>query len=238
MASVSISKISGALCFGFVLTLAVQVLQPSLAGQSAEERRSRMMSKKARRGEEIKITGVREGERVPGDIEVYSSDGKLITLSESWKDKPALIVTCSLSCPVARGRQPMVNKIVERFGDEINVVMLYTTEAHPLGDPSPYYEGRPGGGENQPAEFQTRQTRALAERQALAKKYVEKFEYGGAMVIDAMDNRSWDVAGRGPNLGLLIETGGKVRVKHGWFDGPTMERSIEHLLKDLGRGAK
>jgi hypothetical protein len=52
-----------------------------------------------------------------------------------------------------------------------------------------------------------------------------------------MSNEGWKALGGGPNMGFLIRSDGTVEVKHGWFDGETMDRSIEHYLEQrAGQG--
>jgi hypothetical protein len=42
-----------------------------------------------------------------------------------------------------------------------------------------------------------------------------------------MDNASWQALGKAPNLGLLIDEHGIVKVRQGWFDAMGMASAIE-----------
>jgi hypothetical protein len=85
--------------------------------------------------------GTQIGEPV-SDLTVYTHGGEPRHLSEPWANQPVLLITTSLTCPVARQRTPAAEKIASQFRDRLSVVMLYTIEAHPSGDPSPYADGQ------------------------------------------------------------------------------------------------
>jgi len=76
-----------------------------------------------------------------GNITLHRLDGTSIKLEELWQKKPVLIVHSSLTCPISRDNCPHVERIRDTFGDQLEVVVLFTTEAHPAGRPSPYSEG-------------------------------------------------------------------------------------------------
>lgn len=51
------------------------------------------------------------------------------------------------------------------------------------------------------------------------------------IVIDGMSNQAWKALGGGPNMGFLIGRDGKVAVKHAWFVGDKMDRTIAQYLE-------
>ena len=176
--------------------------------------------------------GVQIGEKAP-DVKVFDLEGQPTQLASSWKEKPALIVTASLTCPISRNKCPDLKPLVEEFGDRINIVILYTIEAHPQGDDSPY---RPGEGEwvtpmNQKEGILHRQPTALDERLKLARDLNQRFGKFAPMLVDDMDNTAWTKLGAGPNMALLIRADGLVEAKHGWLDAKKMKGSIEKLLQ-------
>ena len=176
--------------------------------------------------------GIQVGESV-ADATVYTLEGTPRRLSEFWADQPMLLVTASLTCPVARQRSPAVEQLAQRFGDQVSVVMLYTIEAHPKGDPSPYAEGNEWlTPQNQKEGILCRQPRTLEERLQRAKEFQHRLGVSVPVVIDGMDNGAWQTLGSGPNMGLLIRPDGVLAAKHGWFDGKAMLRSIQTLLTD------
>lgn len=198
--------------------------------ESSEQEDPEQVQRPASRDESpFEDQGVQEGESLP-ELTVRTLGGEEVALSTAWKERPALIVTCSLTCPIARENQPTVEEIADRFGDEIEVVMLYTIEAHPVNDPSPYRDEEWVTDENREAEILERQPRSFEQRASLARAYADRLDVNRPILLDTMGNEAWEALGGGPNMGLLVRADGTLAVKHGWFDGETMVGSIEHFL--------
>lgn len=94
-------------------------------------------ARRARTGLDFENNGVKPGDAVP-DLDVVRLDGSPALLSKLWQEKPTLLVTASLTCGRSRVRQPWVEELAKKYQDRINVAVLYTIEAHPVVDPSPY----------------------------------------------------------------------------------------------------
>jgi hypothetical protein len=181
------------------------------------------------------------GQTVP-DVDVVTLDGKSTRLSKLWQEKPTLLVTASLTCGRSRERQPWVEELAKKYRDRINVAVLYTLEAHPVIDPSPYAEYSPElenpehpgerSGGNEAEGLERRQPTDLETRQKLAAEFKDLLRVEVPIVLDPMTNDAWKALGGGPNMGFLIRQDGTVAVKHGWFDGVTMDTSIEHFLTE------
>jgi len=73
------------------------------------------------------------------------------------------------------------------------------------------------------------QPRDLSGRLALAHEYQSRFDHGTPILVDTMNNASWEALSKAPNLGLLEDQGGVVRAREGWFDRPAMEESLASL---------
>jgi hypothetical protein len=239
---------SRAACFAWLVVAgafgAPATSEPPPPGDSRDagktpEQIARREAIRARTLEDFDQHGVVQGQAVP-DLDVVTMDGKPARLSELWKEKPTLLVTASLTCGRARERQPWVEEIAKKYQDRLNVAVLYTIEAHPVIDPSPYakyspeYENpaKPGerAGGNVAAGLDRRQPTDLETRQKLAEEFKGLLRVEVPIVVDPMTNAGWEALGGGPNMGLLIRRDGTVEVKHGWFDGETMDRSIAHYL--------
>ena len=201
---------------------------------------------RARTLEDFDKSGVVAGQPVP-DLDVMTLDGAPARLSKLWQEKPTLLVTASLTCGRSRERQPWVEEIAKKYKDRLNVAVLYTLEAHPVIDPSPYAEyspeyenpARPGerAGGNEKEGLGRRQPTDLDTRAKLAEEFKDLLRVEVPIVLDQMSNEAWEALGGGPNMGLLIRRDGTLEVKHGWFDGETMDRSIEAYLAQLeGKG--
>jgi|GEM_PF-1997025 len=199
--------------------------------QANREQRTERRQRSSR-GDRFAKSGVQVGDQVPGILLNKIEDDEQINLSNAWQDKPALLLTCSLTCPVARRKDAELTKIVKQYGDKINVVYIYTIEAHPSEDPSPYKGKVWVTRQNEKKGILHRQPKSLEQRQALARQFTELSKSGVKLWIDDMENTVWGTLGSGPNMGLLIGTDGRVKVKHGWFDGKTMAESIRVYLED------
>jgi len=173
-------------------------------------------------------TGVQPGD-VVADLTVHIISGGTQQLSELWQDNPALIMTASLTCPVARDHIGQLDDLREQFADAVNVVVLYTIEAHPKGDPAPDHDVEWLTRTNQREGILHRQPTTMDERMTLAKKFQRLTETTTPILIDGMDNTGLQQFGHAPNLALLIRKDGTVAVRQGWFDGPAMAGSIEAL---------
>jgi hypothetical protein len=216
---------------------------PSGDSRDAHLTQEQIAAREARRAQtalDFDNNGVMPGQTVP-DLDVVRLDGTPARLSTLWQEKPTLLVTASLTCGRSRERQPWVNELATKYKDRINVAVLYTLEAHPVIDPSPYAEYSPelenpehpgersGGNRGEPG-LERRQPTDLDERKLLAEQFKDLLRVDVPIVMDPMNNAGWKALGGGPNMGFLIGRDGGVVVKHGWFDGETMDRSIEHYL--------
>ncbi len=199
-------------------------------------------ARRAKTVEDFDTRGVVPGKQVP-DLPVLTMDGEETSLSSLWQDdKPTLVVGASLTCGRSRERQPWVEELAEKYKDQLNVAVIYTQEAHPTIDPSPYAKyspelenperpgERPGG--NEKVGLARRQPTDLEGRIELAGEFRELLDVQVPILVDQMNNEAWEQLGGGPNVGLLVNPDGTVEVKHPWFDGETMDRSIEHYLQE------
>ena len=148
------------------------------------------------------------------------------------EEKPTLIMTASLTCPVARRRIAQLDQIHQQFGDQIHAVVLYTIEAHPKGDPAPNRGEEWVTTPNEQQGILHRQPTTVDERRELAARFVELTGTAVPIVLDNMDNTGWETIGRAPNAAILLRPDGAVAAKHGWFDGPTMIESITAALNE------
>ena len=80
------------------------------------------------------------GEQMP-ELILHDVEGKHQQLSRCWEKQPALLVTMSLSCGRTRRHARDLRRLSRRFKRDINTVMIYVVEAHPIDMPSPYTDG-------------------------------------------------------------------------------------------------
>lgn len=172
------------------------------------------------------------------NLPLFQLDGSPLKLSSLWADKPVLLVHSSLTCPISRDNCPHVDRIKADFGNQIEVVVLYTTEAHPVGSPSPYSEG--GKLEwltdrnivdkilvNEPQTLKTRLTRA--------HEYRDRQKIKSRLVVDNMSNEVWKFFGGGPNTGIFIDQKGHVVARQGWLKPSLMAGQIRRHFANTKR---
>ena len=138
-----------------------------------------------------------------------------------------------MTCPVSRDNCKHVDRIRREFADEVDVIVLYTREAHPVGSASPYSEG--GNREwitdrniNDRILFDEPVT--LKERLQRAAEYKEMQKIESRVVVDSMDNAVWKAFGGGPNSGMLFSIEGEVCFRQGWLKPSVMAGEIRTMI--------
>ncbi len=175
------------------------------------------------------MVGVDEGQQVP-DAEVYTPDGQAVRLASQWADKPALIITGSMTCPPSRELNPATNKILESFGDRLNVAVLYVMDAHPSGDLCPYTGTDWTTQTNRDEGILIRQPRDQDERNGRAREYREKLGLDATVLVDNMQNSGWVAVGKSPNTAVLVGSDGTCRVCQDWFRPEALRARLGELL--------
>lgn len=174
--------------------------------------------------------GVLWGQRLP-DFTCYSPKGKKRDLAELWADKPAVLVTGSLTDPVARRAVSEVQDIAYKFGDQVNVAIVYVIEAHPVYDISPYLDCACIQPANKRDNIFYRQPKKLKDRLKLARKLRERTFASVPIMVDTMQNRIWKALGGGQNTAALVRPDGTIFAKQSWFRAYKMKEDIEELLE-------
>src|SRR5437667_1599785 len=174
----------------------------------------------------------RPGERMP-ELILHNIEGDRQQLSLCWDKKPALLVTMSLSCGQTRRHARALQRLSGRFEQDINTVIIYVVEAHPIDTPSPYADRIWVTAKNEIAGIHCAQPRTLEERIELARQLRRRFRLSTSMLIDALDNRAWRAFGSAPNVAILVRPDGRIAFKQGWFEPQEMARAITALLKKL-----
>ena len=178
--------------------------------------------------------GLQIGQQIPDELTVFTLEGEEIPLREYCAEGPTLIVTGSLTCHVSRdGCKAEIAKIAEEIAPNVRTVLLYTIDAHPVEDVSPYAEVEWVTTENEEAGILERQPTNLEERTALASKFVETTEWKHGMVVDTMQNSAWKALGNAPNCAILVNAEGTVFARNGWFNHDRMQASVNGVAEKL-----
>jgi len=172
--------------------------------------------------------GVQPGQALP-PLSLVTLDGQPASISQFQAGRPMVIATASLTCNIARRRQPGLDDIRRRFGDSVAVIVIYTIDAHPKGDPCPYTGEEWVPKDNERDEVLVRQPTDQMQRISLAREYQRRFSDGALVLVDTPDDASWVALGSAPNLGLLVDASGIVRVRQGWLDLDAMTAELEAM---------
>ena len=162
--------------------------------------------------------GLMAGEIAP-DFTLYDLDGMPFNLKERLASgKGVLLVNGSYTCPVFRGKIRTINRVAEEYGDRLDVVVIYTVEAHPEIDTSVYFANVNTGSSNINNGILYRQPTTYGERKEIVADMLDATTLEVPVYIDGPCNNWWEVYGFAPNNAYLIDTTGEIVTKHGWFD--------------------
>ena len=172
------------------------------------------------------------------DPELTDLDGISTRLSDLWKNGPAIITTASLTCPIVRRRIPEIQELLLSAGDsdasrfnQISRGVIYCKEAHPVGSPAPHGEGRewitPA---NMTSGILHRQPQTMQERLALARIFKQNLMPQWIVLVDDMNNTTYDQLGTASCMGFVVDRNGIVRGKYGWIDPRPMVGLALQLL--------
>ncbi|MEA2068919.1 MAG: carboxylesterase family protein, partial [Verrucomicrobiota bacterium] len=165
--------------------------------------------------------GLQAGQKVP-ELEVYDLQGNKKPLSNLWKNKLAVLVTASATCPISVRTCPSLKPLSVATANEANIGILYVKEAHPAEGETPP-AGRKLGTRAHP------QPNTFKEKLELARLFDEEIDHGSVIYVDNLEKTAATALGVGPNIGLLINTDGTVVLRQGWYDAKEMEAAVKKL---------
>ncbi len=153
------------------------------------------------------------------DFTLYDRLGNPLTLSKILtQKKPVLLISGSYTCPIFRFQVPTINEVVKRYGDQVNIYIVYTFEAHPVIDEQPFGDDVESDNRNQQENILFRQPKNYGERKSLVDSMLKSMEINAPVIIDGPCNEWATHFGPAPNNAYLIDTSGTVVSKHPWFN--------------------
>lgn len=158
--------------------------------------------------------------------------GRLVRLEDFKKKKPVVLVTGSYSCPVYRHRHAGLERLFQRYAKRAAFFVLYTVEAHPKGDVSPYADREWVTEENVREGILVRQPASYEERVRLAVRSQAALNSQVPVLVDEMDNAVWQQYGSAPNAAYYIDSRGKVQIRQDWFDPLQFEKEFLTALQE------
>lgn len=173
------------------------------------------------------------------DFKLYTLDGDSVQMSGLLNDrKPVLLIGCSYTCYVFRGKINKINSLKEMYGDSIKIYLVYTVEAHPVIDFSPYFGYEVVGSDNYAEGILYRQPTTYGERKAIVSDMLANEDIEVPVLIDGPCNAWWLNFGTAPNCAFLIDPDGYVYDAENWFDKAPedIQASINSLLDTVSAG--
>jgi hypothetical protein len=162
-------------------------------------------------------SGYQEGDTIP-DFTLYTVGGTAVNIKSVLQSKkPVLLVNGNYTCPVYRGKLPDLNAMAAFYGSALNTYIVYTVEAHPIIDNSPYSGNVWVTSQNQTDGVLYRQPKTYGERKALIDTMKKYMTITPTILVDGPCNEWWSYFGPAPNNAYLIDTNGIVQAKHAWF---------------------
>ncbi len=153
------------------------------------------------------------------DFRLYDRDGNAFHLGSTLAaGKPVLMIAGSWTCPVYRNKLWHINDMMALYGDQVEFIIVYTVEAHPIIDISPYFGAVNPGQSNLGAGITYQQPTTYGERKAMVDVMLDSMVVAPPVYIDGPCNAWWDHYGPAPNNAYLIGTDGIIAVKHGWYN--------------------
>ncbi|MBK7966217.1 MAG: hypothetical protein IPK10_13660 [Bacteroidetes bacterium] len=164
------------------------------------------------------IPGIMTGVTVP-DFKLYTLSGDSVDLSQVLQQGlPVLLISSSYTCPVFRGKIPNINTVDSIYQGQLLVYVVYTVEAHPDIDVSPYSGNVWTTSANISEGVLYRQPKTYGERMAIADSLLSHYYIRPEILIDGPCNEWWLNYGTEPNSATLIKTDGSVFAFQQWFN--------------------
>lgn len=154
---------------------------------------------------------LKPGDSIP-NIDVFDQNGRQLKLQDLYKDKPLLLVTGSMTCPVTVSSIPSLSDFQAKLGDKVNIVLVYVREAHP--------------GESAP------QPQSLKEKISHARQLQELYAVDFPVVVDGIDGELHQALDIMPNSAHLIGTDGVLMFRSLFStDHAAVERALAAVSK-------
>ena len=141
---------------------------------------------------------LRNGDDAP-DFSLRTYDGSQVITLSKLRGKPVVLVFGSCTCPPFVRSTSMINLLVDEYGKDVNFLMIYIREAHPIG-----------GREVPNNQFQVNAPTTLSQRCELAEDFDDRIQMQMPIVVDTIDDTVADVYAPWPNRMVVLDGNGKI----------------------------
>lgn len=161
--------------------------------------------------------------------------GNTVALAELIGEKPIVLQFGSHTCPVYRYRRFSMEGVWEDYADRVYFLLIYTQEAHPVGSKSPYTEGEWDTWWNRLTGVRVQQAEDEETRTAQARLSHEKLELAPTMVVDSMDNVTWETYGAASSPAFVVDLEGRIVARQPWVVPKELRQVLDGLLDKAPR---
>ncbi|TND10644.1 MAG: hypothetical protein FD123_286 [Bacteroidetes bacterium] len=184
------------------------------------------------------LSGYHVGDLVP-DFTLYNENGVSYNMETELQDgKPILLIAASYTCPQSRdGLTTILPTLLNTFGQQIKVFVIYEMEAHPKSpDVSPFSGGVWVTPNNYINGILYAQHQIYAGRQQMAHLADSALNISVPVLIDGPCNEWFSNYGPAPHNAYLVAPNGHIFRKYGWFNNTNydIEADISLLLSVMG----
>ncbi|MDP2735667.1 MAG: hypothetical protein Q8P12_05680 [bacterium] len=139
------------------------------------------------------------------------------SLSELWAERPIVLETGSITCPVFVHATEGVDRLAEQFRGRADFYVMYVDEQHP--------------GKRYPSAA------TLEDKMAAAQDLREAENVARTILVDDIEGAVHEAYDSLPNSVHLIGTDGIVAYRADWMDSDRLKEEIAELLEAGGKGA-
>lgn len=179
-------------------------------------------------GYQFQKMGMQAGESVP-DFSLYGVRGEFFNLkAELIKHKPVFVFSLSYTNPDSRENLQKIEKLYQEYKNVVTFCGVYTLEARPFEETSPYEDNKLVSGLKQ----EITQHQSYGQRWKTVSEMEEKEHLSFPIYLDDFCNNFWKAYDRAPHAGYLIRSNGFLYSKHGWLDVEAMEKTFKTFFKE------
>ncbi|XZE54783.1 deiodinase family protein [Planctomycetaceae bacterium SH139] len=163
------------------------------------------------------------------DFTLRDINGTVVTLSEVNRDRPVVLVFGNFTCGPFRQQSGNIEKLYNRYKDQVAFYLVYVREAHPDDG---WMMAR-----NQQAGISLKQPRSDAQRSRVAETCRSHLDLSIPFLVDNIDDQVGITYSGMPNRLYLLDGSGRIAFKNGrgpfGFSVPELEQAIVFLLADM-----
>lgn len=164
------------------------------------------------------------------DFTLYDLRGEEQPLAQWLGDKPLVLQIGSHTCPVYRNRRHGMQRLYDKYGDQVNFLMVYTLEAHPSGSKSPYADAEWLTVWNQVPGVLIPQHTSLQERMMVASMSKTEVNLDYPYLVDDLGNTTWKAYGSVSSPAFVIDRNGIIALRQIWLDPGEIDKTLVQLL--------